>query len=117
MRWRKRRRGLSFGHFHVFTTGSDEELVAAFGSLERAERVWRSVREEVLERWDRWGMPAAWWRFEPGIPDDIRSGPHAIITAADAAEWERIESARRRYLANIGIDPTPTRDVGHFGFD
>ena len=91
--------------------------MAAFGSLERAERVWRSVREEFLRRWDLWGMPAAWWRFEPGIPEDIRSGPHAIITDADAAECDRIEDARRRYLSSIGIDPTPDRQSDPFGSD
>jgi hypothetical protein len=104
---RRRKRVITFDHFRVFTFGSDEELVAIFGSLEEAERVWQSIRDDFLERWDLWGRPEAWWRFEPGIPEELRSGPPAIITEADAAEWRSIEQARRRYLLSIGADPTP----------
>ena len=117
MRQRKRQREIPFSYFRLFTLGGDEELVAAFGSLERAERVWRSVRDEFLERWDLWGMPAAWWRFESGIPEGIRSGPDAIVTDAHAAEWKRIETARRLYLLSIGIDPAPHRQFVPFGSD
>lgn len=117
MRPRKRRRQIPFYYFQVFAFGSEQELVAAFGSLEEAESVWRSVRDEFLERWDLWGRPAAWWQFEPGVPDDIRSGPHAILTEADAAEWRRIEEARRRHLLSNGIDPAPHRQFVPFGSD
>ena len=101
---RKKEPEISFPRFQVFAFGSEVELLEAFGSLERAEAEWRAVRDRFLEGWNLWGMPAAWWRFEPGVPDDIRSGPHAIITARDMAEWERIEAARRRYLAERGLD-------------
>jgi hypothetical protein len=117
MRWRKRPRQIPFDHFRLFTFGSDEELVAVFGSLEKAAGVWRSVRDDFLERWDLWGMPEAWWRFEPGIPADLRRGPPAILTTADAAEWARIEQARRQYLVSIGIDPARPRQFVPFGSD
>ncbi len=99
----------------MFTFGSAVELVAMFGSLADAERVWNSVSEEFMSRWKLWGMPEAWWRFGQGIPDALRHGPHAIITEKDAAEWERLEEGRRRYLASIGIEPTPPRRVAAFG--
>ncbi len=113
----RKRREIPFDHFRLFTFGSQDELVDAFGSLEEAEVAWRSVRDHFLERWDLWGRPEAWWLFEPGIPEDLREGPHAIITNADAAEWERIEQARRRYLVSIGIDPAPPRRFVPFGSD
>ncbi len=115
-----RRRGsqdIPFEHFRVFTFGSDEELEATFGSLEEAARAWRATRDEFMERWDLWGRPEAWWRFEPGIPDRLRSGPPAIITDADAAEWHRIDQQRRRYLLSIGVDPAPDRGFAPFGSD
>ncbi len=115
MRRRRRTRAIPFDHFRVFTFGSAEELRAKFGSLESAAREWRAVRDEFLECWDLWGRPEAWWRFEPRVPDDLRAGPAAIITTADAAEWERIEADRRRYLASIGVDPTPARGHAPFG--
>ena len=31
---------ISFDHFQAFTFGSDEELIAVFGSLETARTVW-----------------------------------------------------------------------------
>lgn len=114
-RSRRQQREVPFGHFRVFAFGSDEEMVASFGSLLEAERAWTAARDEFLERWDLWGRPAAWWRFEPGVPDDIRSGPHAIITDADADEWARIEQVRRRYLLSVGIDPAPHRKFSPFG--
>jgi hypothetical protein len=108
--WRMRRRRhrdlISFDYFRLFTFGSAEELVAAFGSLEGAERIWSSIRDEFMERWNLWGMPEAWWRFEPGVPPELAGGPHAIITDADAAAWDRVAEGRRRYLREIGIDPT-----------
>ncbi len=114
--WRRTRQAeIPFEYFRVFTFGSDVELVAMFGSLARAERVWAAVKDEFLERWDLWGMPEAWWRFEPDVPDELRSGPHAIITDADAAAWERLEDSRRRYLSGIGISPTPQRRHVAFG--
>lgn len=101
--------GIPFEYFQVFTFGSDEDLIRAFGSIEEAEAVWQSVRDEFLRRWDLWGMPEAWWRFEPGVPHELRSGPPMILSEADADRWEDLESARRRYLENIGIDPTSRR--------
>lgn len=115
MRKSRRRRVIPFEYFRLFTFGSDIEMVESFGSLDEAERVWRSVRDEFLHRWDLWGRPAAWWRFEPGVPSQLRSGPHAIITSADADEWDRIEQGRRRYLVSIGIDPAPQRRHQPFG--
>ena len=118
MRRRKGRRDtISFGDFKLFAFGGDAELVAGFGFLEAAESRWHAVREEFLERWDLWGMPAAWWRFEPGIPEDLRRGPDAILTDADADAWRRIEQSRRLYLVSIGIDPTPPRRCAPFGAD
>lgn len=105
MRRRKRVPTIPFGYFRLFTFGSDQELVGAFGSLDQAERVWQSVRDEFLSRWRLWGMPEAWWRFEPEIPEDLRSGPHAIITEGDARAWDTIDQARREYLRSLGLDP------------
>jgi hypothetical protein len=98
---------ITFHHFQVFTFGSDEEYVAVFGSVDNAERVWSTVRDEFLDRWNLWGMPEAWWRFEPEIPAELRSGPSMILSNADATKWNTIERARRQYLLTIGIDPTP----------
>lgn len=113
---RKRATEIPFLSFRVFTFGSEQEFLAAFGSLEQAEAEWRAVREEFLDRWDLWGMPSAWWMFEPGIPANLRSGPHAIITEADAEEWDRLEMARRRYLVSRGIDPArPRRHIPFSG--
>ena len=114
--WRRKRQlEIPFEYFKVFTFGSDVELVAMFGSLASAERVWRAVKDEFLRRWDLWGMPEAWWRFEPDVPGELRRGPHAIITEADAAAWDRLEIARRSYLSSIGISPTPPRRYVTFG--
>ena len=112
---RKKKGEISFQYFQLFAFGSDVELAEAFGDLGRAEAEWRSVRELFLERWNMWGMPSAWWRFEPGVPDDLRSGPHAIITEGDMAEWERIEDGRRRYLTELGMDGDPPRPRPPFG--
>lgn len=106
---RSRTRGISFDQFRLFAFGSDEELVAAFGSLKQAGDAWLSVREQFLERWHLWGMPEAWWRFEREIPDELRCGPHAIITAEDAAQWRRIDTGRRAYLSSLGVDPIRRR--------
>ena len=100
---------ITFVEFKVFAFGSDEELVGTYGSIEEAERAWGRVRSEFLDRWNLWGMPQAWWRFEPGIPDDLRSGPALILTDADADEWRAIDMSRRRFLVSRGIDPTPDR--------
>jgi hypothetical protein len=102
---RRRPRAIPFEYFRLFTFGSDQELMAAFGSLDEAERVWRSMHDEFLARWRLWGMPEAWWRFEPAVPDDLRRGPHAIITEGDARRWDAIERGRKRYLQSLGIDP------------
>ena len=59
-------------------------------------------------------MQAAWWKVEPDISDDILRGQHAIIAEADAAEWDRIEMARRRYPVSIGIDPAQPRTSGQW---
>ena len=99
----------------MFTFGSDEDFVAAFGSLAAADRAWKAVRDEFLTRWDLWGMPEAWWRFEPDIPEALRSGPSLILTESDAVKWEVLEAARRRYLASMGVDPRPVRRNGPFG--
>ena len=103
---RRRQPDITFRDFRLFTFGSDEELIAAYGSLDNAEQNWRSIRDEFLWRWHLWGMPEAWWRFEPGIPEELRSGPPAILSNADAVKWEMIEQGRRQYLRSIGIDPT-----------
>lgn len=114
-RRRKQTTEIPFFHFKVFTFGSEEEFVGTFGSLERAKAEWDAVRDEFLERWDLWGMPSAWWMFEPDVPADLRRGPHAILTEDDADEWTRIEMARRRYLVSIGIDPARPRRHAPFG--
>ena len=106
---RRRQSHITFDDFRAFTFGSAEELAAAYGSLDRARKRWQSVRSAFLERWDLWGMPEAWWRFEPGIPDELRSGPSMILSRRDNDEWERLEASRRRYLEHLGIDPTPPR--------
>lgn len=98
----------------MFSFGSDEELAIAFGSLAEAESHWNEIREEFLSHWNLWGMPQAWWRFEPGVPNDLRTGPALILRDADADEWRTIDMARRRYLVSLGIDPTPDRS-GPFG--
>lgn len=59
-------------------------------------------------------MQAARWKVEPDISDDILRGQHAIIAEADAAEWDRIEMARRRYPVSIGIDPAQPRTSGQW---
>ncbi len=114
-RRRKQTTLIPFFHFKVFTFGSEEEFLGTFGSLERAGAEWEAVRDEFLDRWDLRGMPSAWWMFEPGLPEELRRGPHAIITEADAVEWERLEMARRRYLVSIGIDPVRPRRHAAFG--
>lgn len=108
---------IRFDHFRVFTFGSEQELISVFGSMKAAKDAWNTTKSEFLKRWDLWGMPSAWWHFEPGVPEDIRSGPHAIISESDAREWERIEMARRRYLISLGIDPAPQRKYAPFGSD
>ncbi len=114
IRRRTKTHEISFEQFRLFTFGSDEELTAAFGSLERAAEVWRSVRDEFLDRWHLWGMPEAWWRFEHEIPDGLRRGPHAIITAADAAAWRRLDHERRAYLSSRGVNPVARSRTGRF---
>ncbi len=81
--------------------GSDEELVAYYGSLEEAADAWRRHRSEVLARWPN-GRPQAWWRFEPGIPEDLRRGPHLVLTRADTRVWDELEDRRRAFLARRG---------------
>ena len=103
---------ITFVQFRMFCFGSDEELIANWGSLEEAEREWNLVKETFLERWNMWGMPQAWWRFEPDVPEDLRTGPSMILSNADAEEWRRIDMARRRYLVSLGIDPTPDLSGG-----
>ena len=105
---------ITFVQFRIFSFGSDEEFIVSFGSLEEAGREWALVREAFLEQWTLWGMPQAWWRFEPDVPDDLRTGPALILTEADADEWRSIDMARRRYLVSVGMDPTPDRS-GPFG--
>ncbi len=109
---RRRAEDITFVQFRLFSFGSDEELIGAFGSLAAAEREWLLVRETFLERWNLWGRPQAWWRFEPEIPGEIRTGPPLILTEADAEEWSNIDMARRRYLIDAGIDPTPDLSEG-----
>ena len=106
---------ISFGDFKVFAFGSDQEMVTAFGSLDAARVAWFEVRDEFLERWDLWGMPNAWWRFEPNIPNALRQRRHTILNSEDADEYNRIEMARRRYLVSIGIDPARPRRYRAFG--
>ena len=106
-RRRSNRHVITFAHYRVFTFGNDEELVRSFGSIERAEAEWNRVRSAFLRAWNLWGMPEAWWRFEPGVPDELRVGPALIITEADADELGKLDRARRRYLTSRGIDPTP----------
>ncbi len=82
-------------------------MIGSFGSLEQAEAQWARVKERFMKRWNLWGMPQAWWRFEPGIPEELRCGPALILTDADADTVRELDEARRRYLRSIGIDPTP----------
>lgn len=98
---------ITFLHYQLFTFGSDEELIRTFGSLGRAEAEWKRVRDAFLRRWNLWGMPEAWWRFEPDIPGELRRGPALLLTDADAAALTELDAARRRYLVDRGIDPTP----------
>ena len=100
---------ISFLQFRVFSFGSDEEFITAFGSLAEAEEEWNMIRAEFLDRWNLWGMPQAWWRFEPDVPEELRTGPALILTESDADEWRSIDMARRRFLVSIGVDPTPDR--------
>ncbi len=90
-------------------------MVATFGSLADAEAEWFRLRDPFLERWNLWGRPQAWWRFEPDIPEGLRNGPALILTEADGDEWRAIEQARRRYLVSLGIDPAPDLDGRPFG--
>jgi hypothetical protein len=107
--WRRRSNKpvITFGHYRVFTFGNDEELIRSFGSIEEAEVEWARLRSTFMEAWNLWGMPEAWWRFEPGVPDELRVGPAMILTAADADELRELDRARRRYLTTKGIDPMP----------
>ena len=123
---------ITFGHYRVFTFGSDEELIRSFGSIEDAEKEWTRVRSTFLKAWNLWGMPEAWWRFEPGVPDELRVGPSAASPGAasmhDSLDGphrgrarggpstsvqgapprsRELDRARRTYLAMVGIDPTP----------
>lgn len=102
--WRRRRRNVGFGEFHVFAFGSRDELADAFGSLDEAEQAWLEVRDVVLESWAHEGRPSAWWVFEPGVPDDLRAGPAPLRSQADRDEWKRIEAGRRKYLASLADD-------------
>lgn len=114
---RKNGEDIPFDVFKAFTFGSAAELISTFGSLEAARDRWFEVRGEFLERWDLWGRPEAWWLFEPDIPQDLRAGPPAVITYADADQWNRLDRARRDYLSSIGIDPSPERRYTPFGTD
>ncbi len=106
---------IEFFHFRIFAFGSDEELVGAFGSLDQAHAEWQRVRDAFLERWNLWGMPQAWWRFEPDVPDDLRRGPALILSVDDADAWRDLEQRRRRYLVSQSIDPAPDRTPRPFG--
>lgn len=117
MRRRQRGHDITFSEFKAFTFGSAGELIAVFGDLARAEQRWEEVRETFLERWDLWGRPEAWWRFEPGIPEALRTGPSAVITYGDAEVWNQLDRDRRAYLESIGIDPEPDRSFTAFGTD
>ncbi len=117
MRRRARPPSIPFDRFRLFAFGSREELIEAFGTMEEAERAWQAVRDEFLERWQLWGRPAAWWHFEPGVPDELRAGPHAILTDRHADEWRRLEQARRRYLLSLGVDPALDLPHRPFGDD
>lgn len=111
MRFRRRSvaDSIPFEQYQLLATGSDEELVAGFGSIEAARSRWFEVRDTYLEHWNMWGMPQAWWRFEPDIPDHLRVGPAAILSERDGDVWRELDRARRRYLVELGIDPAPPR--------
>lgn len=108
---------ITFGEFRAFTFGSPVELAGFFGSIDGARTRWFAVRNEFMQRWDLWGRPEAWWLFEPDVPAELRTGPAAVITEADAAAWNRLDEARREYLLSIGVDPTPDRRHTPFGTD
>lgn len=108
---------ISFPEFQALTFGSVADLEAVFGSMAAARSRWQEVRHDFMERWDLWGRPEAWWMFEPGIPDELRAGPAAVITYADADQWRTLDAARQEYLRSIGIDPTPERRHTPFGSD
>jgi len=100
--WRRRRqRNVGFAEFHMFAFGNREEITDSFDSFEDAERSWLEVRDVVLDSWAHEGRPSAWWVFEPGVPDDLRSGPDGLRTEADREEWRRIDAGRRAYLASL----------------
>lgn len=94
-------------HYQVFAFGSDEELIAVFGSLDAAAAAWHRIQDRFLERWNLWGMPQAWWRFESSVPEELRLGPALVLDEADAEAWRTLDLARRRFLAARGVDPTP----------
>jgi hypothetical protein len=108
---------ISFREFQAFTFGSLGELEVVFGSEAAARRRWDEIRTDFLDQWDLWGRPEAWWLFEPGVPEELRAGPSAIITSADARRWDELDRARRDHLRSIGIDPTPKRRYTAFGTD
>lgn len=84
----------------MFAFANRDEIADAFGSLADAEQAWLEVRDVVLESWAHEGRPSAWWIFEPGVPDDLRSGPPGLRTDTDRNEWRRIDAGRRAYLAS-----------------
>jgi len=99
--FRRRARRPSLVELTLLGFGSDEELIAYYGSLERAAAAWRRHREEVMAHWPN-GRPQAWWRFEPEVPDDLRTGPPLVLTRADARAWDELEARRRAFLAARG---------------
>ena len=107
LRRRSRTPEITFAHYRVFTFGSDEELIRFFGSIEHADREWNRMKTAFLAGWNLWGMPEAWWRFEAGIPEELRVGPPMILSDDDAAALHELDQARRGFLTSRGIDPTP----------
>ena len=114
---RKASPDISFREFQAFTFGSQAELETVFGSVAAAQERWNAVRDQFLEQWDLWGRPEAWWLFEPDVPEELRAGPPAVITYADADRWRMLDAARQEYLRSLDIDPRPERRHTPFGSD
>lgn len=60
-----------------------------------AAEVYARHRDELLERFppDANGTPAAFWAFDPAVPDDLRAG--------DDVDIDRLARRRARWLRRI----------------
>lgn len=82
------------------------QLVDHFGSEEAARQAWRRFARQLLDKQLHLGhRPAAYWLFEPGVPDELRE--YALWThwgdehdSRAAVEQQRID--RVEWLAAHG---------------